>query len=167
MTVDEFIDQWTSKMDTDGSSAVGLDIAWSVIPKDSMVTQFTGQDAWEKMKDFYAPVWGNFKRTKLGEWLDYKRDDYQAFIEEERVKINFYRASGLPLGYREFCGIADKSGKIGILADGNHRFIDCNYLISQGVDLNSDIEECRLDVLCVKDLSSVLNYQDMPPDLIE
>lgn len=163
MNVDEFVGQWTSKKDTDGSDAVGLDIAWPAIPKDSKVIQFFGQVAWEKMKDFYAPVWGNFRRTKLGEWLDNTRDDYQRFIDEEKIKIEFYKNNGLPVGYREFCGFADESGETGVLADGNHRYIDCNYLILQGADIRNDIEECRLDVLCVKELSSVLSFQDLPP----
>lgn len=166
MNAQEFVNEWIHKKDTDDTNAVGIAINWNAIPFDSKVLQFYGSSAWEKIETFYTPVWGNFSRTKLSGWLNPNRTDYKKFIDEEQLKIEFYKNYGLPIGYREFCAFADDSGNIGVLGDGSHRFIDCNYLILQGTDLGSEIALCRLDVICIKDLSKILSIQDMPPGLI-
>ncbi len=163
MTADEFIAEWKDKKDTDGTPAVGIGIFWhKVQPQNSTVQQFFGKEAWEKIGQFYAPNWGNFTRTTLNEWLDQSRPDYQKFIDEEKVKIEFYKQNGLI--YPLFPAFADKNGTIGSLGDGSHRYIDCNYLILNGLDMSSDIEKIRLDVLCVPDITAILSPLDIPPE---
>lgn len=162
MTADEFVKLWEVMRDTDDTEAVGIGINWrNVDTQNSTVQQFFGEEAWEKMGEFHAPYWGNFTRTTLKEWLNQSRPDYQKFIDEEKVKIDFYDSHGLV--YPLFCAFADKTGTIGSLGDGSHRYIDCNYLILKGKDLKNDINKCRLDVLCVPDLTTFLSPLDIPP----
>lgn len=162
MNAQEFILywHWQNKKDHDGTPAVGIDIHWDKIPKDSKVMQYFGKSAWDKIGDFFPPLWGNFKRTPLREWLNPNRPDYNKFIEEEKSvnKIQLYEEKGLI--YTEFCAFADELGERGILADGSHRFIDCNYLIINGKELTKEIEKCRLDIICLKNLHEVLTPVD-------
>lgn len=163
MTTNEFIKFWENLRDTDGTNAVGIGINWrNVDTQNSTVQQFFGEQAWKKIGEFYAPYWGNFTRTTLKGWLNQSRSDYQKFIDEEKTKIEFYKNNGLV--YPLFCAFADKTGAIGSLGDGSHRYIDCNYLILKGKDLKNDINNCRLDVLCVPDLTTILSSLDIPPD---
>lgn len=158
----DFIEKWTGEKDTDGTDAVGIAIDWTKIPLlDSRVLQFTGKEAWwNQIPKFHTPIWGSYDRTTLREWLNPKRQGYEKFIQDEKEKVEFYRKNGLV--YPEFCAFADEAGERGILADGSHRYIDCNYLILQGEDFNGDIEKCRLDVLCLPNLSEVLSPIDYP-----
>lgn len=139
---------------------LGIGINWDKILPDSKVIQFHGEYAWKKIGDFYPPLWGGFNRTKLKEWLKNTRPDYDKFINEEKSvgKIKLYDEKGLI--YPNFCAVADETGSEGILADGSHRFIDCNYLIIKGKNLKEDIKKCRLDVLCIKNLNEVLTPID-------
>lgn len=163
MTAGEFIIEWKDKLDTDSTPSVGIGIFWNKISiQNSTVQQYFGESAWEKIGIFYPPVWGNFTRTALKEWLNQSRPDYQKFIDEEKVKIEFYDKNGLV--YPLFCALADQSGMVGVLGDGSHRYIDCNYLILRGKDLNNDIKNCRLDILCVPDLTEILSELDLPPN---
>ncbi len=162
MNTDEFITTWREMKDTDGTPSVGIGIYWDNIQtRNSKVRQFYGEEAWKKIGLFYTPVWGNFRRTTLNEWLNQSRIDYQRFVDEERVKIKFYDENGIV--YPLFCAFADETGTIGLLGDGSHRYIDCNYLILKGKDLSNDIKNCRLDVLCVPDLTTFLSPSDIPP----
>ncbi len=160
MTADEFIDYWQNKLDHDGSFAVGIGVNWDRIKKESEVIQLHGDEAWHEIGNFYSPLWGGFDRTKLKEWLSPKRNDYSKFIDEEKSagKIDLYNSKGLI--YPEFCAFADESGAKGILGDGSHRYIDCNYLIMEGRDLKKDIEKCRLDVICLPNIKEVLTPID-------
>ncbi len=162
MTASEFVEFWKDRKDTDGTNAVGIGVSWpNVVVENCAVDQYFGNDAWEKIGQYWAPYWGNFKRTTMGEWLDQSRADYQKFIDEEKTKIEFYNDNGLVYPY--FCAFADKTGSIGSLGDGCHRYIDCNYLMLKKKDLSKDIEKCRLDVLRVPNLSLVLSENDIPP----
>ena len=162
MNTDEFIATWREMKDADGTPSVGIGIYWDNIQtQNSKVHQFYGAEAWEKIGLFYTPVWGNFRRTTLKQWLDQSRSDYLQFVDEEKVKIEFYDKNGMV--YPLFCAFADESGEIGVLGDGSHRYIDCNYLIFKGKDLSNDIKNCRLDVLCVPDLAAILSSLDVPP----
>lgn len=163
MTVEEFIAFWKDRKNVKNNNpTVGIGMFWEKIPiKDCTVQQYTGKEAWQKIGEFWAPYWGNFTRTTLKEWLNQSRPDYQKFIDEEKVKIEFYDQNGLV--YLLFCAFADETGTIGSLGDGSHRYIDCNYLIMKGKDLSGDIKKCRLDVLCVPDLTQILSPLDVPP----
>ena len=162
MKAEEFVILWENMKDTDGSLAVGIGINWrNVDTQNSTVQQFFGKEAWDKIGEYHAPYWGNFTRTTLKEWLNQSRPDYRKFIDEEKVKIEFYDKNGLI--YPLFCAFADEAGTMGSLGDGSHRYIDCNYLILNGKDLSGDITDIRLDVLCVPDLTAFLSSSDIPP----
>lgn len=166
MNTDEFISEWELKKNVKNNNrAVGIAINWRIIPQQSKVVQLFGEEAWSKIGDLYPPIWGNFKRTKLKEWLNPKRPDYKKFIDEEKNKIEFYGKNGLPKGYRKFCAFANLDGSVGVLGDGSHRYINCNYLISQGVNLNKDIKKCKLDLLCLPNPQEVISSVDCPPEL--
>lgn len=156
MKLDEFIEYWTTKLDHDGSPAIGIEIRWSKIQSDALVKQYTGHEAWSTIGNFYTPLWGDFERTILREWLNPNHPDYDKFIAEERKagKIDLYAKNGLL--YPDFCAFADKSGLKGVLADGSHRFIDINYLIITGKDFEKEIIKCRLDVIYLSNLKDVL-----------
>lgn len=159
MSVDDFISYWEKCQDTDGTPAVGIYVNWEKIQPDfCRVDQYFGKRAWEKIENFYPPLWGSFDRTLLKEWLNSNRIDYQKFIQSEENKIQRYKEHGLL--YPLFCAISDLSGNHGILADGSHRFIDCSYIISKNRLFNQEIEKCRLDVLCVPKLDEVLSTID-------
>lgn len=160
MTAQEFINFWQNKKDHDSSPAIGIGIHWDKIAQDSKVIQYTGEGAWIKIGDFFPPLWGNFKRTLLKEWLDPTRPDYNKFIEEEKSveKVQLYDQKGLI--YPDFSAFADESGLKGILADGSHRYIDINYLIINGKKFDQEIEKCRLDVICLENLHEVLSTID-------
>lgn len=161
MTVNEFILYWQTKRDHDGSPAVGIGVHWDKIKQESKVLQFYGENAWEKIGEFYAPLWGNFDRTKLKEWLNPNRHDYQKFIDEEKSvgKIDLHATKGFICS--KFCAFADGYGTKGILGDGSHRYIDCNYLMMKGIDLKEEIKKCRLDVMCLINIQEVLTPVDL------
>lgn len=160
MDARDFMNYWRNKLNHDGSPAVGIGISWDKIPQDSSIIEYTGEEAWDRIGDFYAPVWGGFKRTKLNEWLNPKRDDYDKFIAEEEAvgKIELYRKNGLM--YTEFCAFADKDGSLGVLGDGCHRFIDLNYLILKGEVEQDEVKKSKLHLVCVDNLDEVLSPLD-------
>jgi len=156
MDAEEFVRYWQNKKDYDGTDAVGIGKNWTKVLPTSKVNQFFGVNAWDQIGKFYSPLWGGFDRTILRGWLNPDRHDYQKFIDEEKSagKIDLYDKQGLI--YPEFCAFADESGENGILGDGSHRYIDCNYLILNGKDMTKDIEKCRLDVICLPNIKEVL-----------
>src|SRR3989344_1756383 len=96
MNTDEFIATWREMKDADGTPSVGIGIYWDNIQtQNSKVHQFYGAEAWEKIGLFYTPVRGNFRRTTLKQWLDQSRSDYLQFVDEEKVKIEFYDKNGM------------------------------------------------------------------------
>src|SRR3989344_3189849 len=161
MTASDFISYWKNKTDHDDTPAVGIGVNWDKISSDAQVSQYIGEEAWEMIGNFYPPLWGNFKRTQLKEWLDQTRSDYDKFIEEEKSvgKIDLYKDNGLI--YPDFCAIADESGIKGLLADGSHSSIDFNYLINQDPKFKEEIKKSRLDVICVNNPNQVLNPIDL------
>lgn len=160
MDINEFIKYWKGKRDHDDTPAVGIGINWDKIPQTSIVQQYFGEEAWNRIGDFYAPVWGGFKRTQLNEWLNPKRDDYDKFIAEEEAvgKIDLYRKNGLMYTY--FCAFADKDGHLGVVGDGCHRYIDLNYLIMKGDIDGDEIKKSRLDLIYLDNLEEVLGTSD-------
>lgn len=156
----DFIYEWFHQYDVhDRKRTVGIGVDWNKIRPTSVVKQFYGKEAWLKIGNFYAPVWGGYERTKLIEWLNPLRFDYQRFIEEEKSKIDMYRKIGLCPD--KFCAFADSSGDNGVLGDGNHRYIDFNYLILEDEQYKKQLSHCRLDVICLENLNDVLSSSDM------
>src|SRR3989339_604942 len=92
----EFIGEWYNQWDVyDRKRTVGIGVNWNNIGPDSLVTQIYGEKAWNTIGEYYAPLWGGYKRTRLSEWLNPSRSDYEKFVAEEREKISMYRLKGL------------------------------------------------------------------------
>lgn len=160
-----FVSEWSQKKDTDGSDAVGICVNWHKVRLDSRVKQYFGDKAWKQIESYYTPNWDSFQRTKMGAWLDTSRRDYQQFIDGEQKKIVLYRERGLI--YPEFCAFADSRSGTGVMGDGCHRFIDCNYLILvEKLDLSGDIAKCRLDILLADNLLEIISPIDYPPEFV-
>ena len=52
---------------------------------------------------------------------------------------------------------ADSIGFSGILGDGSHRFLMCNYLERKGKkDFSEDIKKCTLDIVYLENLCGVI-----------
>lgn len=169
MNTTEFIHKWRNKTDYINGikmkPSIGIGIHWNKIRPESVVKQYFGEKAWHRIADFYTPLWTNFDRTLLRKWLDVNRPDYSKFIDEEKKKIELIKNSGMQ-DY-EFCAFANTTGDKGILADGSHRFIDCNYLmLKEGLILDNEISKTILDVLCVENLREVLTPVDIVDEFI-
>lgn len=162
MTAQEFIKKWTNMWDLDGTPAVGIVINWKRIPLNSKVIQLLGRGAWNKIYQF-SPPWdfGTNIRKPLRHWIDTKCPNYLQLIVDEtnNGKMQFYQNNGLT--YFDFCVFANTSDK-GVLGDGNHRFLICDYLKSKGKDFSKDIERCRLEILYLENLEEVIESKIMP-----
>ena len=98
------------------------------------------------------------------ERTEYRSKMRDAKSAEEREKISMYRLKGLfP---NRFCAFSDMSGMIGVLGDGNHRYIDFNYLILEDPRRREDIRKSRLDILHLNNLHEVLSQTDLPPNYL-
>ena len=87
---------------------------------------------------------------------------YLMEIEKEKTNERYKRYESHGLEYPNFCVFANSDGTKGIVGDGNHRFIDCRYLMDQGKDLSRDIDRCTLDVICLTNLSEVIQDSVYP-----
>lgn len=161
MNAKDFIDKWRWQKDPDGTERVGIVVNWEGISMDAKVFQYSGEEAWKKIEE-YAPPWhhegGVVKSFSI--WIGSEK--YLAEIEREKQtgKLNIYDEHGLE--YPFFCVFATADGSKGIVGDGNHRFINCRYLIDQGKDIKEDINRCTLDVLCLENLSEIIQDTVFP-----
>ncbi len=154
MIGEEFITKWRNRCDPDGTPMVGIVVNWDKIQANSKVIQFLGKEAWEKILD-YAPPWhidGVVKPFK--QWIG--DSAYLEEIEREKQagKLHHYERNGLEYPY--FCIFALEDCSKGVVGDGNHRFLNCRYLESEGKDLSKDISRCTVDILCVNNLSEII-----------
>ncbi|HKC04653.1 MAG TPA: hypothetical protein VKC54_02170 [Patescibacteria group bacterium] len=160
MTTEDFVKKWRWQTDPDGTPMVGIVVMWDKIPLDSKVITFEGEDAWKKIMD-YAPPWHNEGVVKpFSQWVGSKGFNDEIESERKHGKLKYYEENGLE--YPFFCVFATEDGSKGIIGDGNHRFVNCKYLVDQGKDLGSDISRCTLEVLCLKNLPEVIQDAVFP-----
>ncbi len=160
MTAEEFKNKWEELRTSMGNKVVGIDVCWPRIPPDSRVVQFFGEEAWNKIYDF-SPPWDHKtnQRRSLRHWIEAQSPNYWGVIKKEGIT---YHCSQDGLEYPFFCAFADAAGLKGILADGNHRFLICDYLMRQGEVFSRDIERCTLDVVCLSNLTEVIEEKVFP-----
>lgn len=160
MTAAEFISKWRSAINHLGRPTIGIHVGWNIISMDSKVETFSGEEAWEKVLKS-TPPWFKIPQT-FKELKDYQNSDYNQIVKEETEngKIEYYRTNGL----REpnFCIFANTNGSFMLLGDGNHRFLDCLYLmIAEKKNFDSAITNTTLDIIYLSNFDEA-----MRPDLI-
>lgn len=155
MTAQKFINKWRNSLNYLNLPTIGIHVGWENIPIDSKVENLSGDEAWETIYNC-APPW--FKTPKTFKVLVNSRDaDFNKIVKEEtdNGKIEYYRLNGLPEPF--FCAFANTDGSFKLLGDGNHRFLDCLYLIhEEKKDFNNDIKNTVLDVIYLQNFEQVL-----------
>lgn len=154
----EILDYWKKKKDQHKDrDAVGVDKRWDKIKPDFEWIRLNGKKAWARISKFYPPNWNNWPRMKLSDWISQTHPNYQEFIEQERGIGKFQKLIDNEISDNEYIAFYDKNILVGMLVDGNHRFIDINYLIEQKeYDLSDRITACVLDIFIVDNLSDVI-----------
>ncbi len=160
MTATIFINKWRNSINYLGLPSVGIHVGWDVIPMDSKVEIFSGEDAWKKIYKC-TPPW--FKSPKIFQQLvDVKDSDYLQIVKEETEngKIEYYRRNGLREPF--FCAFTNQQGSFMMLGDGNHRFLDCLYLIhDENRNFDKNIQNTTLDIIYLANLDDVLKLNDI------
>lgn len=155
MTAQEFINKWKNSLNYLNLPTVGIHVGWDIIPLDSRVENLSDDEAWKKIYTC-TPPW--FKVPKTFKELVESRDaDFNQIVKDEtdNGKIEYYRQNGLSEPF--FCAFATADGSFKLLGDGNHRFLDCLYLIhEEKKDFNSDIQNTALDVIYLQNFNQVL-----------
>lgn len=155
MTAREFIDKWRTLLNYLNRPSVGIHVGWEIIPADSRVETLYGREAWEKIYGSTPPWFKSAKTFK--ELVEAKDADYNQIVKEEtdNGKIEYYLKNGLPEPL--FCAFANTDGSFILLGDGNHRFLDCNYLIyEKNINLNNDIDKASVDIIYLSNFADVL-----------
>lgn len=155
MTAEEFINKWKNSLNYLNLPTVGIHVGWDKIALESRVENLSGKEAWDKLY-YCSPPW--FKTPKTFKELIESRDsDFNQIIKEEtaNTKVEYYRQNGLHEPF--FCSFANANGSFNLLGDGNHRFLDCLYLIhEEKKDFNDDIQNAVLDIIYLKNFDQVL-----------
>lgn len=155
MTTDGFCKKWRSATNYLGLPAVGIHVNWKQITEDSLVKQLFGKEAWEQLYEF-SPPW--FKKPKTFRGLiDSKDSDCLQIIKEEadNGKLEYYRKNGLT--DTSFCAFADSNSAFVLLGDGNHRFLDCAYLIDEEKrSFAQEIEKTSVDIIYFNNFDQVM-----------
>lgn len=155
MTATEFCKKWRSAINYLGLPAVGIHVNWEQIPGDSLVKQLFGREAWEQLYKF-APPW--FKEPKtFRNLINSKDSDCLQIVKEETEngKLEYYRKNGLTDS--SFCAFSNHDGSFVLLGDGNHRFLDCAYLIDvEEQNFSSEIEKTGLDIIYLNNFEQVI-----------
>jgi len=155
MTAGEFIQKWQNSRNYLGLPSVGIHVDWNLINLNSLVKTYSGQDGWNLLYTCTAP-W--FKKPQtFKELINTKNADCLQIIQEEtdNHKIEYYQRNGLKEPF--FCAFAKQDGSFILLGDGNHRFLDCIYLIDhQYHDFGDDIKKTSVDVIYLTNFVDVL-----------
>lgn len=155
MTATEFCKKWRSAINYLGLPAVGIHVNWEQIPADSLVKQVFGKKAWERLYEF-TPPW--FKEPKTFRALINSKDsDCLQIVKEEtgNGKLDYYRKNGLT--DTSFCAFSNQDDSFVLLGDGNHRFLDCAYLIDvEKRSFASEIEKTSVDIICLNNFDQVI-----------
>ncbi len=122
---------------------------------DSKVITYFGVEAWDNLLKS-SPPW--FKTPQSFQHLIHlKNSDYMQIVREEteNIKIDYYRKNGLT--DQSFCGFSTVGGSFTLLGDGNHRFLDCLHIISEGSrNFENDIKRVSFDVIYLVNFPDVL-----------
>ncbi len=155
MTATEFCKKWRSVINYLGLPAIGIHVNWEQIPVDSSVKQVFGKRAWEQLYKF-TPPW--FKEPKtFGDLITSKDSDCLQIVKEEtdNGKLDYYRKNGLT--DTSFCAFSNHDGSFVLLGDGNHRFLDCAYLIEvEKRSFAPEIEKTSVDIVYLDNFDQII-----------
>ncbi len=158
MTAEEFIKKWRHLINYLGFPSVGIHVGWDIIPVDSKVESFSGKEAWEKIYNC-TPPWFETPKT-FRQLIDGNGTNYRSEILKEIIngKIQRFAIQGLedPI----FCAFANQDGSFILLGDGNHRFLDCSFLMNLGKDFSNDIGKTELDIIYLEKFEEVLKPEE-------
>jgi hypothetical protein len=78
-------------------------------------------------------------------------------------KIEYYRKNGLLEPY--FCAFSNQDGSYTLLGDGNHRFLDCLYLVHhESQDFRNYIKNSSLEIIYLESFRDVLRPDNIWSD---
>ena len=146
-----------------GLSAVGIHVNWEQIRADSSVKQVIGERAWERLYKF-TPPW--FKEPKtFRDLINRKDSDCLQIVKEEtdNGKLEYYRKNGLT--DTSFCAFGNHNCSFVLLGDGNHRFLDCAYLIDTDKrNFAPEIEKTSVDIVRLDNFDQVIEPTKIWPN---
>lgn len=158
MTATEFISKWSTAINYLGLPSVGIHKNWEKIPANSRVTQFYGTDAWNRLYHTIPPWYESPKKFRQ---LIYENDsNYRGEILMEIANGKMQRFATQGLDDPKFCAFANQDGSFILLGDGNHRFLDCSFLMNLGKDFSNDILNAELDVIYLENFENVLEPEE-------
>lgn len=160
MVATDLIRKWRNSINYLGLPSVGIHVGWDIIAPTSNIDTFLGEEAWDVLYDCIPP-WFKHPQT-FRDLVTTKNSDYLQIVKEETEnnKIGYYRTNGLLEPYFPVFSNLDRSFMI--LGDGNHRFLDCLYLIhSEAHNFKEDIKRASVDVIYLPNFVDILR-----PDLI-
>lgn len=155
MTANEFVSKWYFSRNHLELPTVGIHVGWNLILPDSKVETLFGVEAWNKVIKS-TPPWFKIPQT-FEELKKSKNEDYLQIVSEEvnNGKIDYYRNNGLNEPY--FCIFAKCDGTFMLLGDGNHRLLDCIYLMnSENISFSEDINKATVDIIYLKNFEEVI-----------
>ena len=155
MTADEFCKKWKSTINYLGLPAVGIHVNWEQISGDSVVKQLFGKEAWKQIYKF-TPPWF-LKPKTFRDLINSKDSDCLQIVKEEtdNGKIEYYKKNGLTDTL--LCAFGNYNGSFVLLGDGNHRFLDCAYLINtEKHNFTLKIEKTNIDIIYLNNFDQVI-----------
>lgn len=155
MKATDFINKWCKSINYLKLPSVGIHVNWGEIPEDSLVKQLLGKDGWEQLYGF-TPPWFKTPKT-FKDLINSKDSDCIQIVKEEtdNGKLEYYRKNGLT--DTSFCAFSNHDGSFVLLGDGNHRFLDCAYLIDvEKRSFASDIEKTSVDIIYLDNFDQVI-----------
>lgn len=158
MTARDFIKKWQSSLNYLGLPSIGIHVGWTIIPIDSKVESISGKEAWEKIYDC-TPPWFETPKT-FKQLMDGDNTNYRSEILKEIVNGKIQRFATQGLNDPLFCAFANQNGSFILLGDGNHRFLDCSFLMSLGRDFSKDSCKTKLDIIYLQNFEKVLEPEE-------
>ena len=155
MIATDFIHKWRNSINYLRLPSVGIHVNWEQVTGDSLVKQLFGKEAWEQLYKF-CPPWFTEPKT-FKDLINSKDSDCLQIVKEEtdNGKLEYYRKNGLT--DTSFCAFANSSGSFVLLGDGNHRFLDCAYLIEvEKRSFAREIEKTSVDIIYLNNFDQVI-----------
>jgi len=155
MQVYDFIQKWHNSFNYLGLPTIGINVCWEQISDHSRINQFSGIEAWNYIYKF-TPPWFKIPKT-FRDLINSKDTDCLQIVKEEtdNGKLEYYREKGLT--DTSFCAFGNRNGSFILLGDGNHRFLDCAYLIDvEKHNFASEIEKTSLDIIYLNNFDQVI-----------
>lgn len=162
MAGQDFVNKWKNSINYLNLPTVGIHVSWNLIAASSRVVELQSEEAWRQIYKF-TPPWFKSPKT-FGELIDKAGQDYKAIVLEEILNGKIARMTDRGLEDPNFCAFAGTSSELVILGDGNHRFLNCNFLMWLGKDFDSDIQNTKLDVIHLDNFEEVIKPQTIWPE---